>query len=335
MDSVVVTGGAGFIGSHVCKALARSGFVPVAYDNLCRGNRAAVRFGPFEHGDVRDAANLARVLRRHDPVGVIHMAAYAYVRESVLDPLAYFENNVAGSISLMKAMGECRVPVVVFSSTCSVYGQAGDDPIGEDRPAAPGNPYAQSKLMVETILREAGPQAGIRSLSLRYFNAAGSDPDLEIGEWHHPETHVIPLCIMAALGEIACFDMLGDDHPTRDGTPVRDYIHVEDLAAFHVVGLRHLLAGGESRTLNLGLGRGYTVREIIKAVETVSSLRVPVRVGPRNPADPPALVANGRAAAGLLGFTPRYTEIHDMIAHAWAWRRKAAAAFGASTGSGA
>jgi UDP-arabinose 4-epimerase len=328
MQAVVVTGGAGFIGSHVCKALARAGYVPVTYDNLSRGNRAAVRFGPFERGDVRDVAALSDVFRRHRAIGVIHMAAYAYVRESVTDPLAYYENNVVGSIRLLAAMQTSGVRVVVFSSTCAVYGTARQIPISEADPLDPINPYGASKLMVERAMRDIGGRAGIRSLSLRYFNAAGSDPDLEIGEWHHPETHAIPLCVMAARGEIKSFDLLGDDHATADGTPVRDYIHVADLADVHVRGLEYLRDNGPTRALNVGLGHGHTVREIIKAVEKVACVPVPVRVLDRHAADPPALVADGRAAQDLLGFKPRHTSIETMVAHAWDWRKKVAAASG-------
>jgi UDP-glucose-4-epimerase GalE len=221
----------------------------------------------------------------------------------------------------------------VFSSTCAVYGIARQIPISEADPLEPINPYGSSKLAVERVLRDIGGRAGIRSLSLRYFNAAGSDPELEIGEWHNPETHVIPLCVMAARGEIDAFELLGNDHATQDGTPVRDYIHVEDLAAVHVRGLQYLLNDGATQALNVGLGHGHSVRDIIMAVEKVASARVPVRVLERHPADPPVLVADGRAAEALLGFQPRHTDIEAMVAHAWAWRDKAASIYGLPAGS--
>ncbi len=330
MVAVVVTGGAGFIGSHVCKALASAGYEPVVYDDLSRGNRAAVRFGPFVEGDIRDSQRLAAVLRRHEAAGIVHMAALAYVRESVVDPLSYYDNNVIGSIRILQAMRDAGVTPIVFSSTCATYGVARDIPIREGHPNEPINPYGMSKLMVERILRDAeGPQ-DVRSLCLRYFNVAGSDPDLEIGEWHQPETHVIPLCLMAARGEIDRFTMFGDDFDTADGTAVRDFIHVSDLARAHVLGLDYLLKGGESRILNVGIGRGYSVREVVETVEKVTGLAVPLEVKPRHPADPPVLIADGSAAGALLGFEPAYPELDQMVSHAWTWRQKASSAYGCS-----
>ena len=328
MMNVLVTGGAGFIGSHVAKALAQAGFVPVTVDNLSRGNRAAVRFGPFEEADIRDGERLAAVLARYRPVGVIHLAAFAYVRESVLDPLAYYRNNVTGSISLITELSRSGSPPIVFSSTCATYGVARQVPITEQHPTEPINPYGASKLMIERVLADSAAAGGPRSVALRYFNAAGSDPDGEIGEWHEPETHVIPLCLMAARGEIETFGLLGEDHATPDGTPVRDYIHVTDLADAHVRALRHLLADGASHVLNLGTGGRYSVRDVIGAVERVTGSKVPVKVGPRHPADPPVLVADGALARDVLGFAPRYTTLDDIVAHAWAWRQKARVVYG-------
>jgi len=328
MASIIVTGGAGFIGSHVCKALAAAGFHPVAYDNLSRGNRAAVQFGPLEVGDINDTANLVDVMKRHQAVGVIHMAALAYVRESVLDPLAYYSNNVTGSTRLIAAMRDAGVKPIVFSSTCATYGEAREVPITEAHPTMPINPYGASKLMVERILADAEPAHGIRSVALRYFNAAGSDPDGQIGEWHAPETHVIPLCLMAARGEIEAFSLLGDDHATPDGTPLRDYIHVSDLADAHVLALKYLLDGGESRVMNLGVGRGYSVREVIAAVEKVTGLSVPVKVLDRHPADPPSLISDGQTAREVLGFSPRFPDLETMVSNAWSWRQKALALYG-------
>ena len=320
---VLVTGGAGFIGSHVAKALKAAGHVPITYDNLSRGNRAAVRFGPFEQGDIRDQECLARVFEKYQPAGVIHMAALAYVRESVVDPLAYYQNNVGGSVSLIAAMRKSKCPAIVFSSTCATYGVAQAVPITEEHPTDPINPYGASKLMVERVLRDAETAGGPRSVVLRYFNAAGSDPDGEIGEWHDPETHVIPLCLMAASGEIEAFTLLGEDHGTPDGTPLRDYIHVSDLAAAHVQALEYLALGGASRLFNLGTGRRYSVKDVIAAVERVTGMKVPVTILPRHPADPPILVADGEKARAALGFSPQHPNLDDMVAHAWTWRQSA------------
>lgn len=320
--NVLVTGGAGFIGSHVAKALAQAGHTPIAFDNLSRGNRWAVKYGPFEEGDIRDAARLAEVFARYRPTGVIHMAALAYVRESVLDPLAYYANNIGGSVSLVAAMQKAGCGAIVFSSTCATYGVARQVPITEDHPTDPINPYGASKLAVERVLRDAEAAGGPRFVALRYFNAAGSDPDGEIGESHDPETHVIPLCMMAARGEIESFTLLGEDHATPDGTPLRDYIHVSDLADAHVRALEHLMSGGASDILNLGTGQRYSVKDVIGAVERVSGLKVPVTVLPRHPADPPVLVAEGLRARERIGFAPRYLSLDDMVRHAWAWRAR-------------
>lgn len=328
MQKIVVTGGAGYIGSHVCKALSQRGFEPVSYDNLSRGNRAAVQFGPFEEGDIRDVENLEAVFEKYKPAGVIHMAALAYVRESTIDPLGYYENNVGGSTRLIQAMVNQNVNAIVFSSTCATYGVAQQVPILEDHPTQPINPYGHSKLMVEQILADADASHGLKSTRLRYFNACGCDPEGQIGEWHSPETHVIPLCMMAAKGEIEQFTLLGDDHDTDDGTPVRDYIHVTDLAEAHVLALTRLLEGGDSLTMNLGVGNGISVQQIVEAVEKVSGLKVPLKILPRHPADPPTLIASGETAREILGFEPKYTVIEEIISHAWAWHQKAPAVYG-------
>lgn len=327
MDRVIVTGGAGFIGSHVCKALAKAGFEPVTYDNFSRGNRAAVQFGPLVEGDIRDVDRLSSAMRAHSAVGVIHMAAFAYVRESVEDPLLYYDNNVIGSIRIVQAMRQTGVNHIVFSSTCATYGMVQRVPIEEDDATQPINPYGASKLMIERVLRDADP-IGVRSISVRYFNACGSDPDGQIGEWHDPETHIIPVALMAARGEIEQLTLYGDQHPTPDGTTIRDYIHVQDLAKAHVQALRHLLGGAASDIFNLGNGNGYSIRDVFAAIKRVTGLDVPFAVAPANPGDPPILVASSAKARNILGFAPEFTKLDDMIGHAWAWRQKAAAAFG-------
>lgn len=321
-ERILITGGAGFIGSHVCKALAKTGRAPVVYDNFSRGNRQAVQFGPLEVGDVRDVERLTAAMKRHEVAGVIHMAAFAYVRESIEDPLLYYDNNVIGSIRLVQAMQASGVGRIVFSSTCATYGLATRTPIEETDPTQPINPYGASKLMMERVLADAEPR-GIRSVSLRYFNAAGSDPEGRIGEWHQPETHIIPVALMAARGEIPELTLYGDRHPTPDGTTIRDYIHVQDLAEAHVQAMDYLGRGGKSDVFNLGNGHGHSIRDVLASIQRITGLAVPHKVVEANPGDPPILIASGDKARRALGFDPKLTRLDDMIAHAWAWRQKA------------
>src|SRR5437764_1658548 len=268
--NVLVTGGAGYVGSHACSALRAAGLTPVTYDNLSRGHRELVRFGPLEQGDILDEARLVNVLETYRPVAVMHFAAFAYVGESVEQPLDYYRNNFAGALTLLGAMRKCGVDRFVFSSTCAVYGTPEIQPMPETLPLAPINPYGRSKLMVEQALRDASAAHGLRSVSLRYFNACGAHPSGEIGERHDPEPHLIPRALMAANGEIEALDVFGTDYPTPDGTAVRDYIHVCDLAEAHVSALRYLETGGETIALNLGTGRGYSVREVVDATVRVT-----------------------------------------------------------------
>lgn len=316
---VLVTGGAGYVGSHACKALAGAGFEPVVYDNLSRGFAHAVKWGPLEIGDLADAARLDKVLKQHQPVAIMHFAAFAYVGESVADPNLYYRNNVVGSISLLDAMSRAGIDKIVFSSTCATYGAPEHVPIGEDAPQRPINPYGMSKLMVERILADAGAAYGLHWIALRYFNAAGADPDGDIGENHDPETHALPLAIEAALGKRDAFEVMGDDYPTPDGSAVRDYVHVSDLADAHVAALRHLLGGGASAALNLGVGRGVSVLELCAAIERVTGRAVPVRRAPRRLGDPPVLVAALGSAERLLGWRARHDDIEEIVRHAAAW----------------
>ncbi|MDE1145955.1 MAG: UDP-glucose 4-epimerase GalE [Azospirillaceae bacterium] len=316
-DTVVVTGGAGFIGSHACKALAQAGFSPVTYDNLSRGPREAVMFGPLEVGDIADQARLTAVLRDYQPCAVMHFAAYAHVGESVAEPLLYYRNNVAGSITLLEAMREAGVSNLVFSSTCAVYGVPKQVPITEDHPQAPINPYGASKQMMERIIEDCGPAWGLRSAILRYFNAAGADPDGDLGENHDPEPHLIPNVLDAALGRKDGLTINGDDYPTPDGTCIRDYIHVSDLADAHVLALKHLMREGPSVALNLGNGSGYSVREVLEAAEKVTGLPIPWQLGPRRPGDPPALVGDATLARRILGWTPSRDALEVQITDAW------------------
>lgn len=320
---ILVTGGAGFIGSHTAKALARVGFEPIVLDDLREGHRRAVRWGPFVHGDVGDRELVRRAIQQYRIEGVIHFAASAYVGESVREPRTYFHNNVINTLALLDAMLEVGPERVVFSSTCATYGIPRILPIDEEHPQQPVNPYGESKLFVERVLQAYANAYGLRWVALRYFNAAGADPEGELGEDHAPETHLIPLVIDAALGRYPSIDVFGTDYPTPDGTAIRDYIHVTDLADAHVRALRYLLSGGESVALNLGTGAGHSVREVIAAVERVGGRPVPVREAPRRAGDPPALVADARRARQVLGWQPRFTDLELIVRNAWDWRTKA------------
>lgn len=314
---VLVTGGAGYIGSHACKALAESGYAPVVIDNLVYGHRRAVKWGPLVTGDINNKYALDRVFAEHKPVAVMHFAAYAYVGESVADPDKYYTNNVVGSLSLLSAMRRAGIGALVFSSTCATYGEPKSMPIHESCPQQPVTPYGRTKLLIEQAMADYGRAYGLRSAALRYFNACGADPDGEIGERHAPETHLIPRAMMVATREIPQLDLFGDDYATPDGTCIRDYIHVTDLARAHVLALRHLLDGGASLQLNLGTGRGTSVREIISAVERVSGQTLSVVVSPRREGDPPLLYADPAMAAEKLGFRTRFNDIGEIMETAW------------------
>ncbi len=322
--NVLVTGGAGYVGSHACSALRAAGYVPVTYDNLSRGFRALVRFGPFEQGDILDEPRLLEVFERYRPAAVMHFAALAYVGESVEKPLEYYRNNFDGALLLVAAMRKSGVDKLVFSSTCAIYGTPDRMPIVETCPQSPINPYGRSKLMVEQALRDASAAHGLRSVSLRYFNACGAHPSGEIGELHRPETHLIPRVLMAASGEIDAIDIFGADYRTVDGTAVRDYIHVCDLANAHVAALRYLEAGGETTALNLGTGCGYSVREVLDSAGRVTGRAPASRFAGRRAGDSPMLVADATAANRVLNFTPGWTEIDRIVASAWAWHRSPA-----------
>lgn len=320
--TVLVTGGAGYIGSHACKALATCGYFPVAYDNLVHGHDWAVKWGPLERGDVRDGARLSEVFARHNPVAVMHFAAFAYVGESVTDPGKYYRNNVGGSLTLLETMRDCGTSNIVFSSTCATYGMPETLPISEDAPQRPINPYGASKLMVERMLIDFGQAHGIRWVALRYFNAAGADAAGDLGEDHDPETHLIPLALDAASGRGAAVSIFGTDYQTPDGTCVRDFIHVTDLADAHVLALQALESKGAPTAYNLGVGRGYSVREVIAAAARITGRHVPVRVCGRRPGDPPALVSDASRARTTLGWAPRVSDLDDIIRTAWAWHQR-------------
>jgi UDP-arabinose 4-epimerase len=318
MSTVLVTGGAGYIGAQTCKALASAGYHPVVYDNLVSGHREAVRWGPFIHGDIADRAALDAAIRTHRPQAAIHFAAHAYVGESIADPGKYYRNNLAGTLTLLEALRDGGVSKIVLSSTCAVYGEPAQLPITEMTPTRPINPYGASKLMVEHMLADFERAHRLQWLALRYFNAAGDDFDGEIGEDHDPETRLVPLALEAATGG-APLTVFGTDYPTPDGTCIRDYIHVVDLADAHLRALSALDAGIASQPLNLGAGRGMSVREIIAMVEAISGNRVDIRHGPRREGDPPILVADARRAHAVLGWSPHYSDPVRIVESAWAW----------------
>lgn len=317
---VLVTGGAGFIGAHACKALARAGHIPVAFDNLSTGHADAVRYGPLVRGDVRDRERLGEALTSNRIEAVLHFAASAYVGESVTDPAKYYSNNVNGMISLLAACKAAAVSRIVLSSSCATYGVPDRLPIREDSAQQPISPYGRTKLICENMLQDyAAADRELRHVSLRYFNAAGADPEGEIGERHSPETHLIPLALLAAAGRRDALDIFGTDYDTADGTCIRDYIHVADLARAHVLALEHLCRGGESMALNLGSGRGHSVREIVGAVAEVTGHRVPVRDMPRRSGDPAVLTADPSAAAKRLGFVTERSDLATILRDAAPW----------------
>lgn len=322
MTTILVVGGAGYVGSHCAKAFARDGFRVVVLDNLSRGWRDFCRYGELIEADILDRPALDRALAEAQPDVVAHFAALTFVGESVSDPGLYYRNNVLGTLKLLEAMRGAGVGRFIFSSTCATYGTPQRSPLDEEHPQSPINPYGWSKLFAERIIADFASAHDLRHATLRYFNAAGADADGEIGERHEPETHAIPLAIMGALKPDFTFTIFGDDFDTRDGTGLRDYIHVTDLADAHLKAARHLMNGGASDVFNLGTGTGTTVAEIAAAVERVSGRTVPRRVGPRRPGDPAALLASAEKARRILGWTPRHSSIDNIIATAWRWHAR-------------
>lgn len=322
-QAVLVAGGAGYVGSHTCKALAGAGYLPVALDNLSTGHRSFVRWGPLVEANLHDTDAIAKAIRDHDCIAVLHFAACAYVGESVVDPAKYYDNNVAGTLSLLSAMHAAGCDALVFSSTCAVYGQPDRVPIDERTRPDPINPYGASKLMVERILADFRPAYGLRSTALRYFNACGADPDGEIGELRDPETHLIPRAMMALQGHIEDFAVFGSDFPTPDGTAIRDYIHVADLADAHVLALERLLAGDAGGVFNLGTGHGYSVTAVLDAIARETGDVLPGVAGPRREGDPAELVADPERARRELSFAPIRSDLRTIVRTAWAWHRAA------------
>ncbi len=321
MTTVLVTGGAGYIGSHTAKALRQAGYRTVLYDNLSAGHAEAALGAPLVVGDVADVPALRRVMREHDVEAVLHFAAWLSVSESVAKPFNYYRNNVVGTLGLLEAMAAEGCRRLVFSSTCAVYGEPVTTPIDETHPTRPINAYGQTKLAIEHALPHVEWAHGIRSVTLRYFNAAGADPDGELGEDHTPEIHAVPRAIEAACGGEP-FSVFGTDYPTPDGTCLRDYVHVTDLADAHVRALRHLEQGGASMTCNLGTERPSSVRDVIGAVARVTGREVAQRTAGRRPGDPAVLFASAATARTVLGWTPTYPTLDAIVAHAWAWHRR-------------
>jgi len=318
MNNILVAGGAGYIGSHTCLDLYGKGFTPVVYDNLSNGHAEFVKWGPLEVGDIRDRRRLDDVLKTYEPQAIVHFAAAIEVGASVRDPGAYYDNNVAGTITLLRAAQAAGIDKFVFSSTCATYGVPLSVPMDEAHAQIPINPYGRSKLIVEQILQELDRYQGFRSCILRYFNAAGADPEGRIGEWHSPETHAIPIAMDAALGRRPYFQIMGTDYDTRDGSCVRDFVHVLDLADAHTRAIEHLLNNGRSQALNLGTGHGTTVIELVVTVRKVVGKSFDVKYGPRREGDSPVLVADNALAKRMIGWSPRH-DLRSIIDTAWNW----------------
>jgi UDP-arabinose 4-epimerase len=316
--AVLVAGGAGYIGSHTAKFLRNAGYTPVVLDNLCTGNRFALRYGPFHEGNISEAALVRRIVDQHQPIGAILFAGHIDVGESARAPRKYFHNNVSEAVEFLDALLDSGVSRVVFSSSCAVYGIQTVMPLNEDASKDPVSTYAETKLFLEKVLRAYDSAYGLKYAALRYFNASGADPDGEIGENHTPESHLIPLAIYAAMGG-SPLKIFGDDYPTPDGTAVRDYIHVNDLADGHLRALRHLIDGGPSVALNLGTGSGYSVHQVIEAVERISGKKVPAHMGPRREGDAPELVCDPRRVRETLGWVPQHSSLEEIVTTAWRW----------------
>ncbi|MBU6152755.1 MAG: UDP-glucose 4-epimerase GalE [Bdellovibrionales bacterium] len=313
LKNILVTGGAGYIGSHVCKELGKNGFNPVVFDRLEEGHREFVKWGPLEEGDLRDQSLLVDVMKKHEIDAVMHFASSIVVSESVVDPQKYYENNVSGSLSLLSAVRKTNIQFFVFSSTAAVYGMPVRVPIDEDHPKDPINPYGETKLLMENALRDYSRAYGLQSVALRYFNAAGADPEGELWEAHDPETHLIPNAVRAALDPAYTLKLFGNDYSTPDGTCIRDYIHVKDLARAHVAALKLLPGLNSFQAFNLGIGKGFSVLEVIRAVEQKFGKKVKVELAQRREGDPPVLLADSTLAKSKLGWSPEFETIESIV----------------------
>jgi UDP-arabinose 4-epimerase len=317
--NVLVTGGAGYIGSHTCKLLAKEGYLPVAYDDLSLGHRSAVKWGPLVTGDIADSQVLTTTIRKHHIDSVIHFAGSAYVGESVNHPRKYFHNNLSKTIAMLGCLLDEGVNNIVLSSTCATYGVPQKSRIDENHPQQPVNPYGESKVAIERVLQWYGQAYGLKWIALRYFNAAGADPDGEIGESHDEETHLVPLAVRATYPDFDPLRIFGVDYPTKDGTAVRDFIHVSDLASAHIRALEYLARGCESRAFNLGSGVGHSVRDVVAAAERVTGRRVRTEEMPRRPGDPAELIADPTRAHQELQWRPQFSDLNNIVRTAWTW----------------
>ena len=321
MEHVIVTGGAGYIGSHACKALKIAGYVPVTLDNLSTGWQDAVKFGPFEHVDLMDRAAIDAVFEKYKPIVVMHFAAFSQVGESMQDPAKYWRNNVMGSLNLIEATADANIKKFVFSSTCATYGDQDNVVLDETSAQYPINAYGASKRAVEDILKDFEKARGMEHVIFRYFNVAGADPDGEVGEFHQPETHLIPLILQAIDGQRDALTVFGTDYDTPDGTCIRDYVHVCDLVDAHVLGLKWLVDGKGSSIFNLGTGSGFSVREVIDQARHVTNQTVPIIEGDRRPGDCTKLVSGSTRAIQVLGWSPKRSNMREMISDAWRWHK--------------
>jgi UDP-glucose 4-epimerase len=318
---ILIVGGAGYIGSHVNKLLSTRGYRTVVFDNLSRGHREFVRWGEFFHGDLADRERVRLCFNNHPIEAVMHFSAFSTVGESVTDPARYYVNNVANTLNLLETAREYGVLSVIFSSTCAIYGVPEEIPITEDHPRKPINPYGRSKLMIEEMLADYDAAYGMRHVSLRYFNAAGADPDREIGEWHEPETHLIPLVLDAAAGRTEGVKIFGTDYGTPDGTCIRDYIHVDDVAEAHLSALEYLRRNGKSDAFNLGNGKGFSVKQVIETAQRATGKGIKAVAVGRRPGDPPVLIGSAEKAGTVLNWRPRYPDLDTIIRTAWEWHQ--------------
>ena len=321
MKNILIVGGAGYIGSYMCKYLAKNGYHPIVLDNLVYGHRQAVKWGPFIAGQMADTKLLDQIFKEHSIAAVMHFAAFCYVGESVEDPGKYYQNNVAATITLLEEMLKKNIKNFIFSSSCAVYGEPVEIPITEQHPYNPINPYGRSKLMVEQILEDFRAAYGLEYVALRYFNAAGADPEGEIGEEHNPETHLIPLVLKTALGQRETINIFGDDYATKDGTCIRDYIHIDDLAQAHLLALDRLLNGLPGGQYNLGNGDGYSVKEVIEVARNITSKQIPAKIVERRPGDPAVLIGSSEKAFKELGWKPQFADLNAIVETAWQWHK--------------